>query len=56
MFNDQDKDFDNNKTTILDSVSVNRNPISDKELVNKKCLDDELDKNTVLRFNQTLEN
>ena len=56
VFNDQNNEFDNNKLTNLDSVSVNRNPNSDKELVNKKYLDSELDKNTVLRFNQTLEN
>ena len=40
----------------MDIVSVNRNPNSHKELVDKKYLDDELDKNTVLRFNQTLQN
>ena len=34
---------------------MNRNPSSDKELVNKKYIDDELDKNTIVRFNQTLE-
>ena len=56
MLKDQDKEFDNNKLTHLDSVLVNRNPSSDNELVNKKYLDGELDKNTVLRFNQTLQN
>ena len=56
VFNDPNNEFENNKLTNLDSVSVNRNPDSDKELVNKKYLDNELDKNTVLRFNQTLEN
>ena len=35
---------------------LNRNPSSDNEVVNKKYVDDELDKNTILRFNQTLEN
>ena len=43
VFNDQDNEFDNNKLTSLDSVSVKRNPNSDKELVNKRYLDDELD-------------
>ena len=56
VFNDQDSEFDNNKLTNLDSVSVYKNPNSDKELVNKKYLDDELDKDTVLRFNRTLQN
>ena len=40
----------------MDSITVNRNPNLDNELANKKYIDDELDKNTVLRFNQTLEN
>ena len=56
VLNDQDNEFDNNKVTNLDSVTVNRNPSSDNELSNKKCIDDELDKNTILRFNQTLQN
>ena len=56
VFNDKDNEFDNIKLTNLDSASVNRNPSSDNELANKKYIDDELDKNTVLRFNQTLQN
>ena len=36
VFNDQDSEFDNNKLTNLDSVSVNRNPRSENELANKK--------------------
>ena len=52
----QDKDLNDNKLTNLDSITVIRNPSSDHELANKKYNDDELDKNTVLRFNQTLEN
>ena len=56
VFNDQDNEFDNNKLTNLDSVIVNRNPNLDNELANEKYIDDELDKNTVLRFNQTLQN
>ena len=51
VFNDQYNEFDDNKLTNWDSVTVNREPISDNELVNKNYLDDELDKNTVLRFN-----
>ena len=53
--NNQDNDFNDNKLTNLDSLTVNRDPSSDNELANKKYIDDELDKNTVLRFNQTLE-
>ena len=56
VFNDQDNEFDKNKLTKLDSITVNRDPKLDNELANKKYIDDELDKNTVLRFNQTLQN
>ena len=44
------------KLTNLDSVTVNRKPTSDNELSNKKYIDDELNKNTIVRFNQTLQN
>ena len=54
--NNQDNDLNDNKLINLDSITVNRNPSSDNELANKKYIDDELDKNTVLRFNQTLSN
>ena len=54
--NNQDNDLNDNKLTNLDSIKVNRNPNLDDELVNKKYLDDELDKNTIVRFNQTLNN
>ena len=54
--NNQDANFNKNKWTNLDSITVDRVPISDNELANKKYIDDELDKNAVLRFNQTLEN
>ena len=54
--NNQDNDLNDNKLTNLDSIQVNRNPISDNELTNKKYIDDELDKNTIVRFNQTLQN
>ena len=36
VFNHRDNEFDNKKLTNLDSVSVNRNSISDDELSNKK--------------------
>ena len=52
----QDNDLNDNKLTNLDSITVNRNPTSDNEVSNKKYIDDELDKNTILRFNQTLSN
>ena len=54
--NNQDNDFNDNKLTNTDSITINRNPTSDNEVINKKHIDDELDKNTILRFNQTLQN
>ena len=54
--NNQDNDLNDNKLTNIDSITVNRNPSSDNELSNKKYIDDELDKNTIVRFNQTLQN
>ena len=42
--------------TNLDSITIKRNPSSDNEVSNKKYIDDELDKNTIVRFNQTLQN
>ena len=52
VLNDQDNEFDINKLTNLDSVTVNRDPSSDNVLANKNYIDDKLDRNTVLRFNQ----
>ena len=54
--NNQDNDLNDNKLKNLDSIQINRKPSSDNEVSNKKYIDDELDKNTVLRFNQTLQN
>ena len=53
--NNQDNDLNGNKLTNLDSIQVNRNPNLDNELVKKRYLDDELDKNTIVSFNQTLQ-
>ena len=52
--NNQDKDFNDNKLTNIDSITVNGNPNTDNELANKNNVDDELDKNTIVRFSQTL--
>ena len=52
--NNQDIDFDNIKLTNLDSVTINRDPSADNELANKKYIDDQLDKITIVRLNQTL--
>ena len=53
--NNQDNDFKDHKLLNIDSITVNRNPTSDNEVTNKNYIDDELDKNTVLKFNQTLQ-
>ena len=53
--NNWDIDFNDKKITNIDSVTVKRNPSLYNELANKKCNDDEIDKNTILRFIQTLE-
>ena len=52
--NNQDNDFNDKKLTNINSITVNRNPSSDNQLSNKKNIDDELNKNTILRFSQTL--
>ena len=41
--------------TNIDSITVNRSPTSDKEVSNKKYVDDSIGGNIVLKFNQTLE-
>ena len=56
MTNNQDNELNDKKLTNLGSITINRNPTSDNEVSNKKYNDDELDKNTIVRFNQTLEN
>ena len=56
MFNDRDNEFDNNKLTNLDSVTVNTNPISDNEVSKEKYGDDSVGEGTIVRFNKTLEN
>ena len=54
--NNQDNDLSDNKLTNIYSISINSNPTDDNHVSNKKYIDDELEKNTILRFNQTLQN
>ena len=56
VFSDQDNEFKYNKLTNLDIFTVNRDPNSDTELVNKKYVDDSAGEGNILGFNQTLEN
>ena len=46
--------FNENKKINLDSIVVNRDPSSDNELSTKNYIENELDKNTMSRFNQIL--
>ena len=54
--NSQDNIHNDNKLTNFTSITSNNNPIDDNHVANEKCFDDELNKDTVIRFNQTLEN
>ena len=54
--NNQDNDLNDKKITSINSITFIKNPTDDNHVSNKKCIDDELNKNTVIRFNQTLEN
>ena len=54
--NNQDKDLNDSKLTNLDSNTINRYLVPDNEVSNKKYIDNELDKITLVRFNQALEN
>ena len=56
VFNDQNNEFENTKLTNLVSSTVNRIPTLDNELSNKNYIDDELNKDTLLRFSQALKN
>ena len=52
----QGNDLNDNKLTNIDSITIFRSPTADNEVSDKKYFDDELDKNTIVRFNQTLQN
>ena len=54
--NNQDNNFNDNKLLNINSITINNNPTDDNHVSNKKYIDDQLDKNTIVRFNQTLEN
>ena len=54
--NDQDNEFDNQKLTDLDSLTVIRNPSFDKQLSIKKYVDDSIGEGTIVSLSQALEN
>ena len=51
-----DNDLNDNKLTNINLITINNNPTDDNHVSNKKYIDDELDKNTIVRFSQTLQN
>ena len=54
--NNQDNNFNDKKLTNINSIVINNNPTDDNHVSNKKYIDDELDKSTIVRFSQTLSN
>ena len=54
--NNQDNDFNDNKLTNIISITINNNPTDENHVSNKKYIDDELDKNTIVGFSRTLQN
>ena len=54
--NNQDNNFNNYKLTNINSITINNNPTDGNHVSNKKYVDNELDTNTIVRFNQTLQN
>ena len=54
--NIQNNNLNDNTLTNINSITIKNNPTDDNHVSNKKYIDDELDKNTIVRFNQTLEN
>ena len=54
--NNQDNDFNDNKLTNINSITINNNPTDSNHVSNKKYVDDSLDINTIVRFNQTIQN
>ena len=49
--NNQDKDLNDNKLTNINSITINNNPTDDNHVSNKKYVDDQLDKDTIVRLN-----
>ena len=54
--NNQVNDLNDNNLTNINSITINNNPTDDNHVGNKNYFVDELDKNTIVRFNPTLEN
>ena len=53
--NNHDNNLNDKKLTNENSITLNNNPTNDNYVSNQKYFDDELDKNTIIRLNRTLE-
>ena len=51
----QDNNLNDNKLTNIYSITINTNPTDDNHVNNKKYIDDQLDRNTIVRFIQILQ-
>ena len=49
LFKDHGNEFDNDKLTISESTTINRNQTKDNEVSNKNHVDDVLGESTILR-------
>ena len=49
--NNQDNNFNNNILRNINSITINTNPTKNNHVTNKKYIDDQLDKNTLVRLN-----
>ena len=49
--NNQNIDFNDNKLMNINSITINNNPTDDNHVSNKKYIDNQLDKDTIVRLN-----
>ena len=49
--NNQDNDLNDNKLTNINSITINNDPTDDNHVTNKKYIDDDLDRDTIVRLN-----
>ena len=52
----QDNNFNDNKLSNIDTITINRKPTSNIQLTSKNYVDDLIEECTIVRFNQTLSN
>ena len=50
--NNKDNDFNDNKKANINSITINTIQTNNNQVSNKKYVDDELDKNTIVRLNE----